>query len=66
MQLAPTWCGRRDSNPHTVKAMEPKSIESTNSTTPACCRIDRHYQYISKFLFRQSLPEEKKGDIMAY
>lgn len=47
-------------------AMEPKSIESTNSTTPACCRIDRHYQYISKFLFRQSLPEEKKGDIMAY
>ena len=29
------WCGRRDSNPHTTKVMEPKSIESTNSTTPA-------------------------------
>ena len=29
------WCGRRDSNPHTTKATEPKSVESTNSTTPA-------------------------------
>ena len=33
--LAPTWCGRRDSNPHTTEVTEPKSVESTNSTTPA-------------------------------
>ena len=29
------WCGRRDSNPHTTEVTEPKSVESTNSTTPA-------------------------------
>ena len=29
------WCGRRDSNPHTDEVTEPKSVESTNSTTPA-------------------------------
>ena len=29
------WCGRRDSNPHTTKVTEPKSVESANSTTPA-------------------------------
>ena len=31
----PFWCGRRDSNPHTTEVTEPKSVESTNSTTPA-------------------------------
>ena len=30
-----SWCGRRDSNPHTTEVTEPKSVESTNSTTPA-------------------------------
>ena len=29
------WCGRQDSNLH-AHAEEPKSTESTNSTTPAC------------------------------
>ena len=29
------WCGRQDSNLHAF-AEEPKSTESTNSTTPAC------------------------------
>ena len=29
------WCGRRDLNPHTTEVTEPKSVESTNSTTPA-------------------------------
>ena len=28
------WCGRQDSNLH-AEAEEPKSTESTNSTTPA-------------------------------
>ena len=28
------WCGRQDSNLH-AHALEPKSNESTNSTTPA-------------------------------
>ena len=28
------WCGRQDSNLHAL-ALEPKSNESTNSTTPA-------------------------------
>ena len=28
------WCGRQDSNLHAF-ALEPKSNESTNSTTPA-------------------------------
>ena len=30
-----SWCGRRDSNPHTTEVTDPKSVESTNSTTPA-------------------------------
>ena len=29
------WCGRRESNPHTMKVTEPKSVESASSTTPA-------------------------------
>ena len=35
MAPAELWCGRRDSNPHTTEVTEPKSVESTNSTTPA-------------------------------
>ena len=35
------WCGRQDSNLHAF-AEEPKSTESTNSTTPAIASIFYH------------------------
>ena len=29
------WCGRRESNPHTKKVTEPKSVETASTTTHA-------------------------------
>ena len=40
------WCGRRDLNPHTTKVTEPKSVESANSTTPACSDCKNQYVVI--------------------